>query len=202
VFYLLDVAGHGIPAAMTSVTLFKILSPSPNVGRPLRYFLPDPPRYEVMNPSESVTDLNQRFQDKQNAMQYFTMVYGVIHCASNEVRMTQAGHPSPILIQKNTSAVTIGTGGFPVGMLPHVEYDEEAFQLNSGDRLFLYSDGVTECLNQKGEQFSEARLVKLLEDNIHLPLRDLLTIVDQSLHLWNGKPDFEDDVTLLAIEKR
>ncbi len=200
-FYILDVAGHGIPAAMLSVTLSKVLSPISSQGSPLMRFLPDPPHYDVATPAEAVYALNQLFQSDDDAMHYFTMVYGIVDARSARTILTQAGHPSPIYQPKGAKAELLGTGGFPVGMLPDVKYGEQDLTLHPGDRLFLYSDGIPECTDQHGEHFSVNRLMTLLEEWRDRPLRDVTAGIEQTLGRWRGSDEFEDDITLLAIEK-
>lgn len=200
-FYVLDVAGHGIPAALLSVTLSKVLSPMNLHDSLLKHFIPEPPHYEITAPAMVVQDLNDRFQTDIDTMQYFTMIYGVIDTVNGQTRITQAGHPNPIfLIKKERKVTFIGSGGFPVGMLPDVDYEEHQISLNRGDRLVLYSDGITECINKNKEQFSEERLMKLLIEGVDLPLQELKNKIEQSLRHWKGGNDFEDDVTLLAME--
>lgn len=200
-FYVLDVAGHGIPAALLSVTLSRVLSPMNLHDSLLKHFIPEPPHYEITPPAIVVQDLNDRFQTDIDTMQYFTMIYGVIDIVSSQARITQAGHPNPIFLIKKEEKVTfVGSGGFPVGMLPDVDYEEHQISLNRGDRLVLYSDGITECMNKNEEQFSEERLMKLLIEGIDLPPPELKNKIEQSLRHWKGGNDFEDDVTLLTME--
>ena len=201
-FYLLDVAGHGIPAAMLSVTLSKVLSPTNHQACLLKQFMPvsEPPYYKIINPARAVRSLNERFQADDNTMQYFTMLYGIIDTRNGRTLVTQAGHPPPIFLKKGINASLIGTGGYPVGMLPDLDYDEEEVHLGRGDRLILYSDGITECTNDEKEQFSLERLTKLLEKGQYLPLRELMVSIEETLRLWKGDNDFEDDMTLLAME--
>lgn len=200
-FYILDVAGHGIPSAMLSVTLSKVLSPISSQGSPLMRFIPDPPHYDIAMPAEAVHALNQLFQSDDDAMHYFTMVYGIVDTRSARTILTQAGHPSPIYQPKGAKAEMLGTGGFPVGMLPNVKYGEQGLTLHSGDRLFLYSDGITECTGKNGEHFSVNRLMALLEEWRDRPLRDVTAGIEQTLGRWRGGDEFEDDITLLALER-
>jgi len=201
-FYLLDVAGHGIPAALLSVTLSRTLSDQDLRNNPLKRITSDPPYYEILPPAAVVSDLNIRFQSDEDIIQYFTMIYGIIDIKSGQTRITQAGHPSPIFLTQNDDPVPIGGGGFPVGMLPDLTYDEHEFQLTQGDRLFLYSDGVTECTSgQSGtEMFSEERLIKLLKSGKDLPLDKMMESIEKNLRLWKGDEKFEDDVTFLTLE--
>ena len=201
-FYVLDVAGHGIPSAMLSVTLSKALSPTNHQECVLKQFVPapDPPYYKIISPARAVQVLNQRFQADDDTMQYFTMVYGLFDTRDGRVAITQAGHPPPILLQKGANATLVGTGGYPVGMLPDVDYEKEEFTVNKGDRLILYSDGITECTNSNQVQFSVERLIDILEKGRNLPLRKLMESIEEGLRLWRKNDDFEDDMTLLAIE--
>ena len=86
-------------------------------------------------------------------------------------------------------------------MLPDVEYETTSFDLACGDRLFLYSDGITECANRAGEQFSEPRLRRLLEEMIDLPASAVAERVGQALLEWKGDDDHQDDITLLVLER-
>jgi sigma-B regulation protein RsbU (phosphoserine phosphatase) len=201
-FYVLDVAGHGIPAAMLSVSLSKVLSPTNHQECLLKQFMPvpEPPYYEIINPANAMRALNERFQADEDTMQYFTMIYGLIDIRDGRTVMTQAGHPPPIFLQEGKKAILIGTGGYPVGMLPDLDYEEKAVHMDNGDRLILYSDGITECTNNEKEQFSVERFIKLLEEGHDLPLRELMERIKDSLRLWKGGNQFEDDVTLLAME--
>jgi phosphoserine phosphatase RsbU/P len=199
-FYHLDVAGHGIPSALLSVTLSKVLNPDPNQGSPLKYFIPIPPHYEINNPIDVVRQLNNRFQSDSSCAIYFTMVYGVLDTRSRFLMLTQAGHPSPIHLGCQSAPALLGTGGFPVGMLPEVDYESVELNLNHGDRLFLYSDGVTECMNESKEVFGDERLQGLLKMANNLPLHDALSTLENALSTWRGDTGFDDDISILALE--
>jgi sigma-B regulation protein RsbU (phosphoserine phosphatase) len=201
-FYLLDVAGHGIPSALLSITLSRYLSPVDNQDSPLKKFLIIPPYYEYTRPKDVVTDLNQRFQASDDSMQYFTMIYGVINARTGQVNITQAGHPSPIKIEKNGSVSFIGSGGFPVGIFPDATYEEHEFYLESGDRFILYSDGIIECSNDKGISFSTERFTEIIKKNEGLPLHNLITDIEKKLKEWKREGEFDDDISLLAFEMK
>ncbi|MFQ5636914.1 MAG: PP2C family protein-serine/threonine phosphatase [bacterium] len=200
-FYHLDVAGHGVPAAMLSVTLSKMLSQTSLKESFVKKPLPVAPFYKILTPPEVVYDLNERFQNEDdNNMQYFTMVYGLIDVINKKLRFTQAGHPTPMLLKQNEEIQLIGNGGVPVGMLPGMEYEECEYDFQNGDRLFIYSDGITECTNREQEQFSENRLIYHIDKYRDLPLRESLNKLKDSLRLWRGSDEYEDDVSILALE--
>ena len=198
-FYLLDVSGHGIPSAMLSFTLSNLLSPDPMKGSPLKRYDPDLHEYKIIPPAEAAADLNQRFCG-QNGDMYFTMVYGTLNTRSRQLRLAQAGHPHPLYLGERSRSVLLGSGGFPVGMLPGIGYDVVEKTLAPGERLFLYSDGVIECENPERQSFTAERLSRILEESRHLPLRESMQRLQEQLEQWRGSDEYEDDVSVLALE--
>ena len=199
-FYHLDVAGHGIPSALLSVTLSKVLTPDPSQDSPLKHFIPHPPHYEITAPNDVVTQLNHRFQSDVDKMMYFTMIYGVFDSQSRQLTLTQAGHPCPVYLKHGGSPVLLGNGGFPVGMFAEAEYDAFTVRLHPGDRLFLYSDGIPECTNSSGLPFTEARFMEHIAASAHLAMDELIQGLEEGLFEWRGSGEFDDDISLLALE--
>ncbi len=197
-FYLLDVSGHGVPAAMLSVTLSMILTPDETAGNPLKRYNHDREAFELLSPGDAIRVLNHRFQSKDD--RYFTMIYGLFDTNSSTLRLAQAGHPGPILIRKAGEITALGSGGMPVGLWPDIEFDCFEITADHGDRLILYSDGVTECMNMRGEAFGESRLVAYLDQWARRPLDELLAGLLTEIKAWRAVTDFGDDVSLLAIE--
>lgn len=199
-FYLLDVSGHGIPAAMLSVIIGKLLVPDTAQDNLLKRSLPDPPYYYLVSPEVVVRDLNDRFQSGETFSRYFTMIYGIINRTTGRVRLCQAGHPHPVLVQGGGQVRNVGQSGFPVGILPNLDYTSYALQLAPGDRLVLYSDGITGCMNARREEFSQDRLIRILAKTSRESLVTCVQTLSRQLRQWNGPNAFVDDMTLLAIE--
>lgn len=197
-FYHLDVAGHGVPSAMMSVTLSRTLSAELSDGH---LIVPSGDEVRVRAPDAVVADLNRRFQSSDTSP-YFTMVYGYIDVTSGLGKLCQAGHPYPLLTRRDGRIEQVGHGGFAVGMLEGVPYDSVAFALEPGDRLILYSDGITDCRNPAGESFDLARLERLASDFQESPLGALAARLDATLRDWRGTGEIEDDISLLMIERR
>ena len=197
-FYLLDVSGHGVPAAMLSVTLSMVLTPDVTRGSPLKRLNPQTQQPEVLRPDAVIRDLNMRFQSKDE--RYFTMIYGLIDPASSTLTLAQAGHPGPILIGNHGELRTLGTGGMPVGLWKDIDFDCFELPISPGDRLLLYSDGVTECLNPGGEAFGENRLLDYLSARTMEPMDELLGGILKELGKWRVHPESADDISLLAID--
>ncbi len=197
-FYQLDVSGHGIPSAMLSFSLSKALQATPMRDSLVKRFISDAPGYQIVPPNEVVQELNRNFQNDNDM--YFTMVYGVFDTSNGLLHLTQAGHPSPILVRKDKPSRLLGDGGFPVAALPDVEFELIEEQLQPGDRLLLCSDGVTECHDRGEEQFGTERVVDCLNRGAQLPLDGLMRSLEEELLRWRGSEEFDDDVSVLALE--
>lgn len=198
-FYQLDVAGHGVPAALLSFTLSRLLSQGAEEKRLRRQ---ETSQNEASIPQLVVGELNRRFQSGIDPLLYFTMIYGNLDLSSGRVNLTLAGHPRPIWLRRaSRRAEWVGSGGFPVGMLPEAEYETMSFGLARGDRLFLYSDGVTECANPAGEFFSGPRLLRLVEDTTELSATTVAERIGQALREWKGDDQHRDDITVLVLER-
>lgn len=199
-FYQLDVAGHGIPSALFSFTLNNILSETGNQSLH-RVKREGAEGYQLATPGQVLASLNDRFQTTADNMLYFTIAYGLLNNRTGDVVLSQAGHPRPLWVRPGCRVVEPVEGnGVPIGMMPGLEYSSVCFQLEPGDRLFLYSDGLTECADHSGEQFGEARLGETLSESFDDSIQSMITRVDDKIKNWNPQDVFDDDVTYLIME--
>ena len=200
-FYILDVAGHGIASAMHSFTLSRILSPDTRYNNLLStnsLGVPDH-RIDKMAASAVVTQLNNQFQTNADNILYFTIIYGVIDTQNGTIDLCQAGHPSSLYLKQDNPAVFIANSNLPVGVIPDTRYESVPLKYASGDRLFLYSDGITECEDPTGEMFGSERLRLFVEETRHLEISDVIHQLDQRIEAWHGSSDFNDDISLLVL---
>ena len=200
-FYILDVAGHGIASAMQSFTLSRILSPNNNYLSTDSLGVPDC-RIDKMTASASstVTYLNSQFQTDANNILYFTIIYGVIDTQNGTIDLCQAGHPSSLYLKQGNPAVFIANSNLPVGVIPDTSYESVPLKYDSGDRLFLYSDGITECEDPTGEMFGSERLRLFAEETRHLEISEVIHQLDQRISAWHGATDFDDDISFLVLQ--
>ena len=198
IFYHLDVAGHGTPSALLSVTLNHLLSPQP--GSPMVRFDPKLELKRIVPPVDVVSELNRRFQPQGDS--YFTMIYGVLDTKTREIRFCQAGHPSPLQISKDSTIRTVGDGGFPVGLWPDMTYEETTTKLLPGERLVLYSDGILDCLNPDGVPYSLEQLQQLLTRKASFPVKEMLQAIQTDLEGWSQGRTFPDDISILIVESK
>jgi sigma-B regulation protein RsbU (phosphoserine phosphatase) len=203
-FYNLDVSGHGVPAAMMSATLSRMFSNATGNGGLLKQTRGDPPRDFILSPASVVSALNRQFQTTAENSMYFTLVYGVLNLHTGDVRLSQAGHTFPILVTSQRDSQLLGEPSPPVGFIPHADYKDCEITLQKGDRLFMYSDGITECEDGQGQVFGEDRLRALLDAQRGVSLESVLHILEAALYDWRGLDvaGFRDDVSMLAIEYR
>lgn len=200
-FYSLDVAGHGVTAAMMSFTLFRLLTTEMQRGSPLKRPIDEAPYYKIVSPATVMEILNSQFQTNAESWLYFTMVYGMVDTNAKTIELSQAGHPNPIYIAQNEPARFIGNGGFPIGLIDDAEYDSIILSYCPGDRLVLYSDGITECADIHGEMFGCEKLLEFLENNRSLSIQEVSKALNELMRLWRGSEEvFEDDVSMLIME--
>ncbi len=196
VLYLLDVSGHGVPASLLSVTVTRGLSPHAGRSSPGTELPPDP---SVVDPVAVATQLNSAFPMAANGGHYFTLLYGVLDTDTGEFRFVSAGHPGPIVVRSGEPE-SIEVSGYPIGMLEDAEYEETVVEVHSGERLYLYSDGLEEEMNPAKEQFGLQRLRGAIEKSQELTLDETIGSLVEEVVKWRGDQHLKDDVSVLAVE--
>ncbi len=200
-FYLLDVSGHGVAAALLAMTLIHTLSADQANSSLFKRSEDQTQTYTILSPARVAERLNNHFPMDDINGQYFTFIYGIIDTDSMQVTYVAAGHPGPVVIPKNGTSISLPTTGMPVGFIPNNKYEEEVVQLEKGDRLFCFSDGILECTNKYEEQFGRNRLMRQLQDNSNeVNLRESIDKLAVSALKWNGLSPMNDDVSILGIE--
>ena len=202
VAYVLDVSGHGVPAALLSVTAMHTLEPEPAEASLLR----DPTRADpdlgtVQRPARVASELNRRFRAGENDGRYFTMVLCVLDTYCGQLRIASAGHPPPFLLRGGESLPVPDAGGFPIAMVDGAEYEDGVVRLLPGDRLCLFSDGLIEqTRGAEEEQFGAPRILHSLASRGTVPPEEQVTQVLDDFGAWAGTSTFTDDVSLVVIE--
>jgi sigma-B regulation protein RsbU (phosphoserine phosphatase) len=153
-------------------------------------------------PHELAARLNRLMLDELQVEQYFTMAYAEFDVTTGKGVLVQAGHPHPVMLRHGGGIEVLGAGGLPIGLIPDVQFDQVDFRLNAGDRLFLISDGVTECRDATGNELGAEGLEKILKNNASLRSPDLLEALVGDLRLYAPKGDFSDDVSGLILDYR
>jgi sigma-B regulation protein RsbU (phosphoserine phosphatase) len=201
VVYSVDVSGHGVASAMMTARLAGLLSgASPDQNIALKT-APDGAR-DAWPPAEVAARLNRVMLEDLQVDQYFTLAYAEVDLTSGACVLVQAGHPHPMILRKEGGIEQLGNGGLPIGLIDGASYSQTNAQLAPGDRLFLVSDGVTECPNLDGEELGTEGLRALLLQSAVLPSADLLEALVWDLHNHAGGTDFPDDVSGILFDYR
>lgn len=198
--FSIDVSGHGVSSALFSFALSKILSPLPDQSSLFRENAEDPDSAAILPPSEVAKHLNNRFPLDSETEQYFTLLYGILDRKSKKFHYVSAGHPGIVYHAYNSSPRIISLASPPIGFIPGFEYQEKIIPLNSGDRLYIYSDGIVEARNKETRVFGKKRLIEALAESRNFPLKDTLQFLINGLNQWLGQAKAGDDISILAIE--
>jgi sigma-B regulation protein RsbU (phosphoserine phosphatase) len=196
--YLLDVSGHGVAAALLSVTLAHLLSPGLNPSSLLRAPQGDGHAYRITRPAEVARQLNEWLLANPAGEKYFTIVYGILNVRTRCFRYVSAGHPPLIHVPHDGEIVQLRVPGHPIGCLLEAEYEETELQLRDGDRLFLYSDGLTEATGPAGEQFGGTRFQQAILATKGEPLETCIQRVASDVIHW-AQNDLKDDLSVLGL---
>ncbi len=199
-FYVLDVSGHGVPAALLAVTVSRMLSPTTtDQASLLKKRDKETGNHLLTPPAEVANQLNRRFQMTPENGQFFTMLYGIIDVKTKELRYASAGHPGIIRISKHAEKAEMKVASLPIGFMEDTAYEEQVVQLYTGDRLYLYSDGIPEAENSEHDLYGTDRMVASLKQNAGLTLRESMQMLLVDVHLW-AQIALKDDATLMGIE--
>ena len=197
--FSIDVSGHGVTSALMTARLAGFLSgssPEQNIALTL-----DPGGfYQSRPPREVAAHLNRLLLEEIETESYFTLLYADVDLATGQVAMVQAGHPHPALQRADGSVDYLGSGGLPIGLLPDADYETFVARLAPGDRLFLLSDGVTECPDSAGSELGESGLTRILLRNAGLRGSAFMEALIWDLQDHAGGQDFRDDVSGVLFE--
>jgi sigma-B regulation protein RsbU (phosphoserine phosphatase) len=122
--------------------------------------------------------------------------------ASTSVRYASAGHPPAILARADGSCTTLHPTGGVLGVHEQFDYEDQPVQIDPGDLLLLYTDGVTEAENDRGDMFGEERLAAFCREQRTQPVGTIIERLLESVRAFSGRDTHEDDLTVIAIRKR
>jgi sigma-B regulation protein RsbU (phosphoserine phosphatase) len=184
-FLIADVSGKGLGAALVTTMLQGVLSGMTLGTDPARLF----------------DHLNRFLCNHVEVGRYATMFFGILD-ENGSLEYINAGHPSPILIRRGVAEEAFTEGSFPVGLVPEAEYPATRIDLQPGDTLVLFSDGVTEAMNPSEELFGVARLREVLSGQMETPLDQIQKCVLESVENFSRGASQADDLTLLLVRYR
>ncbi len=180
-----DVSGKGVPAALLMAFLRASLRAATHIG---------------YSPHISMAKVNYLLWESIERNQFVTAFYGILDATNKTLSYTNAGHNPPMLLDKSGNAKFIDKGSLPLGMFRDTRYHEYYLTTEPGDVLMLYTDGVTEAQNSKGEEFGRQRLADAVRANQALGARELIAAVKNVVMEWTDGLGATDDVTFFVIK--
>jgi len=198
--FVVDVSGHGVASSLLSVTIGRLLTPQVSSSSLLVRNQNGSKKPLVTPVAEVAAELNRRFpMEEQNGL-YFTMVYGVLNLESLDFRYVSTGHPPLVHTPYGGNPVQLSASGTPIGWLEDMQYDEEVIQLQPGDRLYLYSDGIPEAMDEGMNQFGDQQMLDVIELGKSQSLDQSVSVLQNAVERWCCKNGPKDDVSLLGLE--
>ena len=182
VICIADVMGKGMGAAL-------LMS---NLQAAVRMLAP-----QVADPRELCNRVNEVISANSVPGKFITFFYCVVDLEQKRITYTNAGHNWPILARSNGNCERLSTEDVVLGTLRQWNYHQREAELRSGDRLVLFTDGITECANSDGMEFGEEQLLGLVSQNVQLAADELKELILTSTNTYSGGV-FADDATLIV----
>lgn len=186
-FIIADAAGKGFPGSLymsNSRTIFRVVAK------------------DAASPSQLFNNMNEYMSQETSlpSGMFITYVYGVYDGAARTMTYCNAGHFPPLLYKGASGAFhSMGASGLPIGIAPGETYTEESVPFAKGDIMVMYTDGIIESMNLKGEMFGVERLQEIIKDAAALHAQEILTRISDAIRKFSGDTPQHDDITLVVV---
>ncbi len=182
-----DVSGKGIPASLIMASFRASLLAEIRNNFAIRTIL---------------AKTNALLYESTESDRFVTAFYGVLDSKNKVFTFSNAGHYPAILIRSDGTTELLSEGGLILGIMLDVEYEERPVSLYSGDVIALYTDGVTDAVNESGEEFGQKRLVEFLRESRQMSAGDISDKIVAEVAAFRGAAGQNDDLTLVIIKAR
>ena len=186
-FVIADVSGKGVPAAIFMAVSRTLIRATGLRG---------------VKPSECMSYSNNLLPEESVSSMFVTVFYGIYNIKTGEVTYTNAGHNPPYVVKANGRVERLPFSDCIIaGIVKDYPFTEKTLQLEPGDTLLLYTDGVTEALNTQEEEYGEERLEALLRSASQKDCQEMIDTVKADVKAFEGDAEQSDDITLLALKR-
>ncbi|MBQ6375136.1 MAG: SpoIIE family protein phosphatase [Clostridia bacterium] len=181
-----DVSGKGVPAALFMMIAKVILQSCAMLGKSV---------------GEILEKTNEALCSKNHVQMFVTIWLGILEISTGRLIEANAGHEYPALMRAGGSFELFrDKHGFVIGGLPNLRFKEQVIQLNPGDKLFVYTDGVPEAADAEGEMFGTGRMLDALNEVCSEPPTEVLRGVHRAIEAFVQDSEAFDDMTMLCLE--
>lgn len=185
VFTLGDVSGKGLPASILMANLQSVLNDLP---------------HHNSSPAYCVSRANDIIHRVSGSGKFITLFLGLLDTKKHKLIYSNAGHEHPYMF-RNGETERLGAGGIPVGILGGSDYEEAEYEMQRGDLLLVFSDGVMDATNAEDEYYSEERLADFVLKNRDLKPAEIVDLVCSDIKKFTGDVPQFDDITLMIIKR-
>jgi sigma-B regulation protein RsbU (phosphoserine phosphatase) len=187
IFAIGDVSGKGTPAALLMA----------NVQAALRALAP-----HCNSVSETTGQINDlTCANTRGGNRFITFFWGILNVQAREFRYSNAGHNPPYLIRNSGKIEELEKGGLIFGVFKTTTaYDEASISLEPGDVMVMYTDGISEAMNQNSEQFTEERLQAIIKESVRMSAIEIIKQVQKALESHTHGAPQSDDITMLVLK--
>ena len=187
-FTIADVSGKGVPAAIFMAVARTLLRAT---------------GIRAVSPAECMTYANALLSQEAVNNMFVTVFYGIYNIRTGEVTYANAGHNPPYLVRADGSVEMLPLSkDIVAGAFDDFQYSQESLQLEPGDTLLLYTDGVTEAINTEDKEYGEGRLEKQLAQCSNLSCQEIIDKVKEDVKAFAGEAEQSDDITLFALKRK
>jgi sigma-B regulation protein RsbU (phosphoserine phosphatase) len=188
--YMLDVCGHGVPAALVAVAASQFLQGAEGFGGN---------DCRIAGPAAVLNSLEAAFPFERFDT-YFSVVCLTLDVSNGLLTYASAGHPPPVVVRRDGALETLDVRGTVIGAGGPLPYEQRQVRLAPGDKALLYTDGVLENRGPSGEPFGRERFGRTLRRAAGLPVEDLVPALHAEVRAFLGAARPDDDISILGIE--
>lgn len=185
-FMIGDVSGKGVPASLymaVSKTMLKSIAS------------------QIDDPAECLSTVNKMLIPESDVTTFVTVFFGILDTRTGQVRYSNGGHNLPYIIRQDGSVEEVeNTPGLLLGKIEAIDFETNEFSLEQGEKVFLFTDGVTEARALSGDFYDEPRLEECLEKHSGNTLKKLVGNVIVNVLSFLGKAEQSDDITILSLQ--
>jgi sigma-B regulation protein RsbU (phosphoserine phosphatase) len=186
-FVIADVSGKGVPAAIFMAVSRTLIRATGISGT---------------SPGECITYSNKLLAQESVDCMFVTVFYGIYNTKTGEIVYCNAGHNPPYILKQNGTVEALPMAKNPmVGAIADMTFQEETLQLEKGETLVMFTDGVTEAMNTQNEEFGEDRLMDTLEEVTMHSSQEIIDAVKADVKTFTGEAEQSDDITLLVLKR-